>query len=928
MGVPGWLRELWDRVVATDPGLSRLRIGLSAAIYASSSLAVEYGFVQLTGAGSALVPMLLGAIVAMISAMALTGTSSWAKIRTAVFFPVAMGVGMALGVLASAQTATTLTGFIVAMFLAVYVRRFGPSFFFYGFMGWMGFFFANFLHAKMAMLPGMILAVAIATVWVTLLSVTVLRTNSPRTLRRTVRAFDARARAVIRASAELVEHPGTQRLRRRLHSRQARLGEAALMVEAWSAEPGAMPGGWSAPALRRALLNAQHAVDGIAAAAFAMPEADTELRLEAANVLERLARRDEAGAEHAAHALAETVEYAAEESEQDGTGGWWPARHLAVAVLEFADLARRVQTPQQDETVDEFEPVVTLAMGALPGSFATARDVPARGGRWNPLARLEMSTRQAIQAGVAGALALFAGRELSEARYYWAVIAAFIMFAGTTNRSETFLKGFNRVLGTLVGLFAAIGLGHLTHGHIWWVLTVIVACMFFGNYLMRVSYAYMIFFITVMIGQLYSVLNELSTGFLLLRLEETAIGAAAGALVALVVVPLSTRDTARTARDGVLTALGELLNASAQRLSGSVATGGPPPDLDALARSLDDRMRQLSLLSKPMTRPLLWGNSPIRTRHRISLYAAATTQARALAAALRNRPHYTIGPAGACLALASVATELTHAKVGEPDPEVAPALAEADTALFAHARVSPGARARDPLLQPLIQLHRLLREIAVAGQFGATPSSVPNTRRAAASVDAAVLRGAPPPVDLVERCRDSALIAGHITREDGTPFANGVVLLLDTAGHPKSRTSSDENGDYRIENCPAGEYVVTTIGPGHRPAAARAVVLAGRITRTDLIIDASEAPAEQLHRAGGKVSGPNGNGPVPEASLTVLDGAGTVIASTNTDQRGRYQLPALPKGDYTVVAAGYQPTSATVRVRGGQDQNLDLNLSP
>lgn len=912
----GWLRALWDRVVATDPGLTRARVGISAAVYAASSMAVEYGFAQLAGS-SPLVPMLLGAIVAMISSMALSSTpSSLGRLRMAAGFPVALGIGMLLGALAGTATQYTLVGFVVMMFVAVYVRRFGPSFFFYGFMGWMGFFFAVFLHAQLAMLPPMILAVVIVTVWVALLSVTVLRANNQKTLRRTVAAFDARARAVIRASAEVVEHPGSKRSLRRLRSRQARLGEAALMVEGWSAEPGSMPSGWSAPALRRGLLNAQHAADTIAAAAKAMPAEEIDLRREAAAVLERLARRDETGADRAAHALAETVEYAADDPEQDG-GGWWPARHLAVAALEFADLARQVRSPQQDGAPDEFEPAVTLAMGALPGTVAVARDVPARGGRWNPLARLDMTTRQAIQAAIAGALALFAGREVSEVRYYWAVIAAFVVFAGTSNRTETFLKGVQRVAGTLVGLVAALALGHVTHGHTYWALAVIVACLALGTYLQRVSYAYMIFFITVMIGQLYSLLNELSTALLLLRLEETAIGAVAGGIVALLVVPLSTRDTARTARDRVLDALHDLLEASAQRLGG-VPAAGPPPDLDVLARALDDQMRQLSLLSKPLTRPMLWGNSPMRTRHRVSLYAAAVAQARSLAAALQNRPQYTVGPAEACRALAAVAAELTSAELGQADPDVAPKLAEADTALFAHARVSPGARARDPLLQPLIQLHRLLREIAAGRESSSATSSTED--------EPGRLNSAPPPVALVERGEHSALIAGRVARADGSPFAHGVVLLLDTAGNPCGRATTDEQGEYRIENCAAGQYTVTTVGPGHEPAAARASVLAGRITRADLTVDAPRA-SEQLLRASGTVRGPNGNGPVSEANLTVLDGSGRVIASASTDERGRYQLPGLPRGEYTLVTAGYQPVSAAVQVRRGERAELDLNLN-
>jgi len=116
------------------------------------------------------------------------------------------------------------------------------------------------------------------------------------------------------------------------------------------------------------------------------------------------------------------------------------------------------------------------------------------------------------------------------------------------------------VLGTLVGLAGGIWLAGLTAGHTPWILVVIVASMFCGFCLLRVSYAYMIFFITIMVAQLYSVLNEVSDHLLVLRLEETGIGAAAGIAVALLVAPLSTRDTVAAAQSTLLTTLAELLD--------------------------------------------------------------------------------------------------------------------------------------------------------------------------------------------------------------------------------------------------------------------------------------------------------------------------------------------------------------------------------
>ena len=81
---------------------------------------------------------------------------------------------------------------------------------------------------------------------------------------------------------------------------------------------------------------------------------------------------------------------------------------------------------------------------------------------------MDMTTRQAVQVASPARWPSSLGRELSATRYYWAVIAAFIMFTGTATRSETFVKGLNRMLGTLFGLVASIWLADLTAGSTAW----------------------------------------------------------------------------------------------------------------------------------------------------------------------------------------------------------------------------------------------------------------------------------------------------------------------------------------------------------------------------------------------------------------------------------------------------------------------------
>lgn len=717
----GWLMEVWDRVVASDPGLTRLQMASSAAVGVASVLLVEFVFATLTHAGpmGTIIFMLLGAVVTMMGMMALNGSRILPKIRTAAFFPVAVGIGLLCGVLVSGNTDLMLVIFVVVMFAAVLVRQYGIPFFFYGFMGWMGFFFATFTHAKLAMLPMYLAAIVVATVWVVILSSTLMRTNPQKNLQRTVSAFRSRSRTMIKGCADILltsDEKQRKRLKRKLRANQVKVAEAALMVEGWTAEPGALPPERSGPSLRRLLIDVQHVLNRMADLTNLLIEGDETVIRYAARIAERLARRDERGIEKDIKKL---IKYSQEVTHRvngpsiEGDSQIHLAvRQFAESVLEFVELAKQVTTGQKDpemskRDIDEFEPVVGLFFGNLPGSPAVARDVTARGARWNPLARMSLVNRQALQVAVAGGLAIIFGRELSPVRYYWAVIAAFVMFTGTATRSETFLKGLNRVLGTLVGLVVAIWVAHLTAGHIQWVLFAIVACIFCGFYLIRLSYAYMIFFITIMIGQLYSVMHMFSPGLLLLRLEETAIGACVGFIVALIFVPLSTRDTIRRARDNLLGSLEELLNASADKLSNA----DEPPNLDALTLSLDDRLRQLSLVVKPLNSVIMRRQNS-RVRHRVALYAAIANEARALTVALRQPDIIAANElAAACRGLGKTASQLTENASEPQQPAAKEELVKVESSLFGDLSISPSEMAANPIYSRVLQLQRLLKDL-------------------------------------------------------------------------------------------------------------------------------------------------------------------------------------------------------------------------
>lgn len=658
--------RLWDAMTAWDPGLLRLGQGLFTALSMSGALAAIFGLAELLHlpVQQTVVSMLLGTMIAMMGVGALVGPHLGGKVRTALLFVPVTTAGMVLGILAGSHTDLVLIGFVVVMFAAVWVRRFGPAWFSCGFMGWMGYFFASFLHATWAALPLMVGAVAVGAAVVLLLSATLGYATGRRLFTRVAWSFRARGRRLARACAQLLSATPESHNRRAWRVRRARgrVAEAALMAEAWAADERMLPPGWTPLAMRRRLVDLQVSLAEIAAASLRLAHAGEHARALAGPCLRLLADGHLDEADEAADQLTDACRVVLRSADADVSGApttgvlladlrtatvstpaGRPAENpaqrdarsglrLAAAVRDDTRLLRARGTPPPDDGDEDagFTPAVTLTLGNLPRSGAWVKTMAVRGRPWQVLSRLRFTTRQALQVACAGALAIVFGRMLSDYRYYWAVIAAFVAFSGTGTRSETTVKSLNRVAGTMAGLVVGVLLAHVTRGHIGWILVVIVGCMSAGFYLLRVTYAGMVFFLTVAIAQLYSVLGEFSDELLVLRLEETAIGAACGILVALLVAPVGTRDAVESARSALLSALSQFLDAASRRLSGP-----DEPDLDGRARLLDERLRALTDLSAPIIKPFFSGNDRVLARHRLTLYAETVRAAQALARPLR-----------------------------------------------------------------------------------------------------------------------------------------------------------------------------------------------------------------------------------------------------------------------------------------------------
>ncbi|HEV7172674.1 FUSC family protein [Pedococcus sp.] len=678
------LRDGRDRLIASDPGLGRLRQGLRAVLAVGTTVLVEQLYAQALGVPPILA-LLMGAIVAMLASTSVSEPSRQATLLTMGGVPVAASVGAGLGVVTSAHHLLGLTTFVVVSFVAVWVRRFGPRWFTYGFLAWQGFFFALFLHPPLRALPYLVGAILVASVWVGLLLLTFLWGDPQVRLRRTVQALRARARAGISVMIEVLDEPEAVKPRQRLRGQMVQLSEIALLMDGQLADSRALPPGLRPGQVRRWAVDIEIAMDDAAGAV-----------VELARLKQRheLPREVDADVRQLLHALGwgegpRGHEWVAALNRAPGPSIpavrrlAWAAAELLLLVerWESGDLEDPARPGQTDDPLDlaevPFEPVVTLFGGNLPGSAMAASNI---GGdtvgrsRWSP-SRWALTTRQALQAAVAAALAIVAGESISAQRYYWAVIAAFIAFTGASNAGETVRRSIARVAGTMAGLVGAIGLAHLTAGHQVATVVGLFSCIFLAFYLQQISYAAMIFFITLMLGQMYTLLNTFTDAVLVLRLEETAAGAAIGVVVSFLVLPTGTRATARAARAGFLRQLADLLDGCAVRLRGD-AVSGTDADLLALSVGLDAWGRQVVRTFRAVTRGGLVRVDRGRLRHRLSLLGACGTHGRALASLVWEGHLVSHELAAACADLAAQARRLAEVGALPASGELAASVAD------------------------------------------------------------------------------------------------------------------------------------------------------------------------------------------------------------------------------------------------------------
>ncbi|MFD8307739.1 FUSC family protein [Streptomyces sp. NPDC059690] len=638
--------RLRDLVAANDPGLLRLAAGLRTVGAIALTLTV------LGLLGTDVRHLVAGAIAAMVSTFAIRE-----KQRSRQAVTLALGLPVALASLTLAAVLNSRVGgdvvFVALIFCAVYARRFGDRGTALGLIGFQVYFMSLFVGATVSALPQLYGVVAVAFASSALVRFALVPETPAGILARLREAFRARLAQLVTAQLALLDagpeeidgaladvRDGTARLHETAMMIQGRLEDGTddeavarlvqrriadaeiaaerlglLLLTARSAErtdtltlhlPGApVPDGGLLPVREEATDTLRRDLQALRMLVLRPVSADTGTGL--AQVRNRLlGYRDEENLPRASPAVQDVFRGVGEAARA--------VLGLRIALGGARDEAD--DSPSTARSREELDAEDAAIDGGEEAAEATATG-------WQ-----RPTTRAAVQVAVGSSLAIVGGEFLSSQRWYWAVLTCWIVFINTASTGEILVKGYRRLLGTVLGVVAGLLLAGLVGHHTWTAFALVLLCVFAMFYTAPLSYTLMSFFVTAALGVLYTLLHTYSLSVLVLRVEETALGAACGIIAAAFVLPVNTDRRTNDLLGTVLDRLADVTEAAIDQLS-----GGPPHELLDRARDLDQALADLRAATQPLTHPV----TPLRTRRNTARYVVALLEtcayhARSLAA--------------------------------------------------------------------------------------------------------------------------------------------------------------------------------------------------------------------------------------------------------------------------------------------------------
>ncbi|RZA09757.1 MAG: hypothetical protein EOP11_00680 [Proteobacteria bacterium] len=557
------LNRYQDAIFAHDPGFNRLRLATQGTV----SVAVSFfllAYIFRYGNQSATLA-LAGVTLSMMACLVVSDDTRAEQKRTVLWMPVPAIFVLTIGLLLKPWPALDLIVFLAVVFGSVYIRRYGPRGMAIGMICFMSYFYSIFFPIPMASLAWVIFSILVGLGVVYVIRFWLSPEHPRFQLEWALRAFRVRAAELLELAHHRLSEGSIATSREDLSESFLRLNEAALQVDDFLKNKTVRSAATEAWVFDLEL-SIRRFIENISALSLAkdLPDETKNHLPQLLSQAAELVRRPRAVGSRIAEARMPSLPAVL-------TG-------LGEAVVSECDRLLSIS----------FGPRLLADGEGSPELVPDPAPTMAKG--------LHKNTKQAIQVTIAAGSASLVGALISPTRWYWAALTAFIVFSGAT-RGDTILRAVQRVLGTVAGLIAGFALAYAFTGNREVQGGLVFVCIFFGLYCARVVPTGTVFWFTSLLAVFYQLMGMLTQEVLILRLEETLVGAVAGTIAAAWVFPTSTRSAVRAA-------LVVLVNRGAQILEESgrlPADGGAHYLFFRRLRLLDRDLVSLRAAAAPMT---------------------------------------------------------------------------------------------------------------------------------------------------------------------------------------------------------------------------------------------------------------------------------------------------------------------------------------
>ncbi|MGW1808984.1 MFS transporter [Streptomyces sp. NPDC002078] len=163
-------------------------------------------------------------------------------------------------------------------------------------------------------------------------------------------------------------------------------------------------------------------------------------------------------------------------------------------------------------------------------------------------------------------------------------------------------------------------------------------------------------------------------------------------------------------------------------------------------------------------------------------------------------------------------------------------------------------------------------------------------------------------------------VCGTVQHPDGTVVPRAALTLIDVAGQQIGRGASGEDGRYALSTPGSGSYVLIAAAGGHQPQAV-SVTVGERPVELDVVLGGAGRLAGSVLTADGS--------PVRDATVTLTNVHGEVVAATRSGREGGYVITELVAGEYTLAASApaFRPAALPVTVQAARETRQDVELA-